>query len=95
MTESWSPIGAVGELAARDPWSPPIAERPASTPTQVVLRWHVQLGLSRDPEVGGTRAAMAENIAVFDFELTAEEMASISGWTGARPRSTDSDMFGH
>ena len=45
---------------------------------QVILRWHIQEGLC--PVPGSTNAAhIAENINIFDFELTESEMNSIRG----------------
>jgi diketogulonate reductase-like aldo/keto reductase len=53
------------------------------SPAQVVLRWHVQQGVIPIP--GSTNARrLAENIDVFDFALSEDEMAAISGLS-ARP----------
>jgi 2,5-diketo-D-gluconate reductase A len=59
-----------------------------------VLRWHVQQGLtvavkSSDP---GRQAA---NLAVFDVELSADEMAALSALDRGESAATDSDTFGH
>ena len=48
------------------------------TPGQVVLRWDVQLGVVPLPR-SGTPAHIAENFDVFDFELSDDEMARVSG----------------
>ena len=54
-----------------------IAGRLGRTPAQIVLRWGVQRGTSIVAK--STRPErLAENAALFDFELTAEDMASIS-----------------
>ena len=50
----------------------------AKTPGQVVLRWDVQLGIVPLPR-SGTPAHIAENFDVFDFELSDDEMARITG----------------
>ena len=47
------------------------------TPAQVVLRWHVQQGVIVFPKTSRPER-MTENIDVFDFELSAEEMRSIA-----------------
>lgn len=53
-----------------------IAQAHGRTACQVILRWHMQEGLC--PVPGSTNAAhIAENINIFDFELTDEEMAAI------------------
>ena len=72
-TEAWSPI-AQGDVLD-DPTIVAIAERLDRTPAQVTLRWHVQRGdiifpKSVKPE------RMRENFALFDFELTADDMAA-------------------
>ncbi|MDD9207286.1 aldo/keto reductase [Georgenia sp. 10Sc9-8] len=74
VTEAWSPLaqGAVlDDLVIGE-----IAERLGRTPAQVVLRWHLQLGNVVIPK-SVTPSRMAENIAVFDFALTDEDMAAI------------------
>ena len=50
-----------------------IAEAHGKTPVQIILRWHIQKGLSVIP--GATDYGyISENINIFDFELTPEEM---------------------
>jgi 2,5-diketo-D-gluconate reductase A len=54
-----------------------VAEGCGRTPAQVLIRWHIQLGNIVIPKsVNPTR--IASNLDVFDFELNASEMASIS-----------------
>ena len=93
VTQSYSPIDRGGELL-REPVVVAAAERLNRTPAQVVLRWHVQQGLtlavkSSDP------ARQAENLAVFDFELSEDEMAALSALDRGEAAATDSDTFGH
>ena len=74
--EAWSPIaqGAVND----DPTIQGIASRLGRTPAQVALRWHVQRGDIVFPK--SMRAErMAENFAIFDFELSSEDMAAVTG----------------
>ncbi|MET0789005.1 MAG: aldo/keto reductase, partial [Cellulomonas sp.] len=55
-----------------------IASRLGRTPAQVALRWHVQRGDIVFPK--SMRAErMAENFAIFDFELSSEDMAAVTG----------------
>jgi 2,5-diketo-D-gluconate reductase A len=74
--EAWSPIakGNVNDDATIQA----IAAAVGRTPAQVALRWHVQRGDIVFPK--SMRAErMAENFAIFDFELSPEEMAQITG----------------
>jgi 2,5-diketo-D-gluconate reductase A len=76
LTEAWSPIaqGAVlDDMVITD-----IAEQVGRTPAQVALRWHIQRGDIVFPK-SSTPERMAENFALFDFELDDEAMAAITG----------------
>ncbi|MFP3467374.1 aldo/keto reductase [Leifsonia sp. SIMBA_070] len=93
VTESWSPIGGTGDLLA-DPVLARLAGKHSRTASQIVLRWHVQNGLvaipkSRNPE------RMAENLAVFDFELDADDLAALDTLDGGPDAGVDSDSTGH
>jgi 2,5-diketo-D-gluconate reductase A len=77
VTQSWSPLAKGGDLLA-EPVLASIAERHARTPGQVVLRWHVQLGLVAIPK-SGNPGRLAQNLEVFDFELTDDDLAGIAG----------------
>jgi 2,5-diketo-D-gluconate reductase A len=77
VTESWSPLGDRAALLS-EPVIRSIAEAHSVTPTQVVLRWHIQLGTVPIPKSGDAQR-QRENIDVFRFELTDAEVASISG----------------
>jgi 2,5-diketo-D-gluconate reductase A len=76
LTEAWSPIaqGAVLDDAVITE----IAEQVGRTPAQVALRWHIQRGDIVFPK-SSTPERMAENFALFDFELDDEAMAAITG----------------
>ncbi|PLT43806.1 oxidoreductase of aldo/keto reductase family, subgroup 1 [Paenibacillus pasadenensis] len=75
VTESWSPLGRDHDLAGLEPIRS-IAEQVGKTPTQVVLRWHVQLGALPIPKAGSAEH-QRENLAIFDFELSAQQMEAI------------------
>lgn len=75
-TEAYSPLGQTAVLD--DPVIARIAQEHGRTPAQVVLRWHVQLGTIVIPKTVN-RDRMASNLAVFDFELTGDDMAAIEG----------------
>ena len=93
-TESWSPLGASSTALREDARLAGIAERLDKTPTQVILRWHVQLGLVAIPRSTSPKH-LAENIGVFDFALTDDDMAAIAELDGSDTDLTDSDTFGH
>ncbi|MEY9951948.1 aldo/keto reductase [Leifsonia sp. EB34] len=93
VTESWSPIGGSGDLLAA-PVLAEVAAKYGRSVGQIVLRWHVQNGLvaipkSRNPE------RMAENLAVFDFELDADDLAAIDSLDEGPDAGVDSDHTGH
>jgi len=75
-TEAWSPL-AQGELLD-DETIVRLADGKGKTPAQVILRWHLQLGNVVIPK-SVTPERIRENIDIFDFELSAEEMAAIEG----------------
>ncbi|OBI87344.1 aldo/keto reductase [Mycobacterium asiaticum] len=74
-TEAWSPLGR-GSLLSH-PTVTAVAEDHSRTPAQVLIRWHIQLGNIVIPK-SVNPARIASNFDVFDFELSASEMASIS-----------------
>jgi len=76
VTEAWNPL-AQGELLD-DETIGEIAARHGKSPAQAILRWHLQLGNVVIPK-SVTPARIRENIEIFDFELSDEEMAAISG----------------
>jgi len=93
VTESWSPIGGDGANVLESPVLQSIADATGKTPGQVVLRWHVQQGLVAIPK-SATASRLADNIAIFDFELSDDQMTAIDALS--RPGSgVDSDTSGH
>lgn len=74
-TEAWSPLGQ-GSLLS-DPAVTAVAEAHGKTPAQVLIRWHIQLGNIVIPK-SVTPARIVSNFDVFDFELSEQDMASIS-----------------
>ena len=94
VTESYSPLGASSSDLRNDPVITGIAKDHGKSPTQVVLRWHVQLGLVAIPR-SSNPSRIAENIDLFDFELSDQEMSKISSLDRGESVVTDSDVFGH
>jgi 2,5-diketo-D-gluconate reductase A len=92
VTESWSPLGAGNDLLA-EPKIVELARRHARTPAQIVLRWHVQLGLIPIPKTS-TPSRMSENLDVFDFELGEDDLGELAALDG-KDEAVDSDDYGH
>ncbi|MEW1691183.1 aldo/keto reductase [Streptomyces sp. NPDC091265] len=82
VTESWSPLGRGHDLLA-DPGPVAVARAHGVTPGQAVLRWHTQLGAVPIPK-SADPGRQGENLDLFGFELTAEELARIAA--GPRER---------
>jgi 2,5-diketo-D-gluconate reductase A len=91
VTESWAPIGK-GSGLLRDPVIQELARDLGRSPAQIVLRWHLQLGLVPIPKTS-QRRRLAENLDVFDFTLDDEAMARLAAVDSGR-RGVDSDVFG-
>ena len=89
-TESWSPL-AQGEVLA-DPAIAAIAAAHAVTPAQVVVRWHLQQGLTVIPR--SIRAdRIASNADVFGFSLDPDELARICALDAGRRVGPDPATF--
>ena len=87
LTESWSPLGKRQAPFTELPVAT-AAEAHGVTPGQVILRWQVQLGAVPIPK-SATPSRQRENLDVFGFELSDDEMAAITGL--GRP---DGRLFG-
>ena len=83
--ECWFPLGgrdSKGEIL-RDPVINEIARTHGKSAAQIIIRWHVQKGFSVIPGASNPDY-IAENIEVFDFTLTDEEMARIHALNSER-----------
>ncbi|WP_213880189.1 aldo/keto reductase [Pseudomonas sp. dw_358] len=76
VTQAWSPIGR-GNDVQRDPALQAIADEQGRSIVQVILRWQYQLGTVALPKASSAQRQQ-ENLALFDFELSAQNMASIA-----------------
>lgn len=81
LTQAWSPLGRASDLLT-NPLLEKIAKRVGKGVCQVILRWHHQLGSVPIPK-SATPERQIENMSIFDFTLTDEDMATIA--TLARP----------
>jgi 2,5-diketo-D-gluconate reductase A len=89
-TEAWSPIAQGAVLD--DPVITALAEQHDRTPAQIVLRWHIQLGNVVIPK-SVTPGRIRENLALFDFELGADDLAAIAGLDRDERTGPDPDTF--
>ncbi|QDT14539.1 aldo/keto reductase [Alienimonas californiensis] len=83
LIEAWSPLARGGELI-EDPAVTGIAAAVDRTPAQVVLRWHVQRGDVIFPKSSHAER-MRENLRLFDFELSDEQMATLTALDQGEP----------
>ena len=91
ITQSWTPLGGGKTFAT--PTIQTIATRLNRTPAQVVLRWHVELGLSVIPR-SSRKAGLAENLAAQDFTLTAADHVAIAALDQSKRIGPDPAVFG-
>ena len=75
VTEAWSPL-AQGDLLDEDTIAT-VAAHHERTPAQTILRWHLQLGNVVIPK-SVTPERIRENLEVFDFELSEDDMAALA-----------------
>ncbi|MFE2530818.1 aldo/keto reductase [Streptomyces sp. NPDC059371] len=93
LNQAWSPIGGItfypgyGEhrtSVLKDPAVTAVAKAHGRSPAQVLLRWGLQQGRSVIPK-STKRERIAENLDVFDFDLSADELAALDALeTGRR-----------
>jgi 2,5-diketo-D-gluconate reductase A len=93
VTESWRPLGC-GNAMLTDPSVVAIAERHERTAAQILLRWQVEQGFVTCPK-SSDPARQAQNLNIFDFALSTEEMASLNALDRPDPEMFDADSFGH
>lgn len=93
VTVSWSPLGQ-GKGLLEDQTLATIAAKYDKTPAQIVLRWNVELGLVAIPRSSNPER-LAQNLDLFDFALTADELAAISALDTGAEKRVDSDTMGH
>ncbi len=89
VTQSWSPLGRAKYLL-QEPLLQTIADRHHRSVGQVILRWHIQLGALPLPKASSVERQV-ENLSIFDFELSREDMASIAGLARPDGRIADQD----
>jgi diketogulonate reductase-like aldo/keto reductase len=99
LTQAWSPIGGITfyrdgnhTSTLEDPVIGDIAGAHGKSSAQVMLRWGLQHGRSVIPK-STKPARIAENIDVFDFKLSIDEMSAIDGLDTGRRGGPEPDAI--
>lgn len=91
QVEAWGPLmQGKGDLEA--PVFVELGKKYSKSPAQIILRWHHQNGVLAIPK-SVTPSRIRENIDIFDFELSAEDMKKIDDHNENRRLSADPDAF--
>jgi len=93
ITVAWSPLGQ-GKDLLNEPILATIGARYGKSPAQIVLRWNIELGIATIPRSSNPNR-LAQNLDIFDFALTADEIAAISALDTGAEKRVDSDTMGH
>ena len=93
VTGAWRPLGC-GNAMLADPVISAVAERHGRTTAQVILRWLTQQGFVATPK-SSNPTRMAQNLDIFGFSLSADEMAALGRLDRPDPEMFDADSFGH
>ena len=94
VTMAWSPLGGSQSNLFTRPTITEIAERHGKSPAQIVLRWHIELGLVPIPRSSNAER-LRHNLEIFDFSLTAGEIRALSALDRGESAAADSDKVGH
>lgn len=89
VTQSWSPLGR-GNALLTDAVITKVAAAHQKSVSQIILRWHTQLGALPIPKASSIKHQQ-ENINIFDFKLSSAEMEQISSLTRPDGRSFNQD----
>lgn len=89
VTESWSPLGNGGIFLTNEKIQQ-IAKVHEKSVSQIILRWHIQLGAIPIPKAASIKH-QCDNLDIFDFELSEEEMKVISKLTIETGRINNQD----
>lgn len=89
VTEAWSPLSR-SRTVTHDETIAELARQKGKTVSQVILRWHVQLGVIPLPR-SSSELHQKENLDVFNFELTEGEMETLNALTKPDGRIDNQD----
>lgn len=91
QVEAWGPLmQGKGDLS--DPLFVELGKKYKKSPAQIILRWHHQNGVLAIPK-SITSSRIRENLDIFDFELTGEDMEKIDGLNRNKRLSADPDTM--
>ena len=90
LTEAWGPLGQGKYELSELPGLGAIAAAHGKSIQQIVLRWHIQEGHIVFPKTA-RRERLEENLSIFDFELTSEDMAALAAMDADRRVGTHPD----
>ncbi|KZU14149.1 2 5-diketo-D-gluconic acid reductase [Lactiplantibacillus plantarum] len=89
LTQDWSPLGRASEMLQNETLKE-IAVHYHKNVGQLILRWELQLGTLPIPK-SSTPSRQAGNMDVFDFEISAADMATINGLSQVDGRLNNQD----
>jgi 2,5-diketo-D-gluconate reductase A len=90
LTEAWGPLGQGKYELSELPGLSAIAAAHGKSIQQIVLRWHIQEGHIVFPKTA-RRERLEENLSIFDFELTSEDMTALAAMDADRRVGTHPD----
>ncbi len=88
-TEAWSPLGRGATLRDNEQVTA-IAHQVGRSPAQVLLRWHVQMGIVPIPRSSNSQQ-LAQNLDLFDFELSPAQMTVLGSLDRGESAARDAD----
>lgn len=89
ITEAWSPLSRA-RTVIHDETIAELARQKGKTVSQVILRWHIQLGVIPLPR-SSSELHQKENLDIFNFELTDDEMQVLNSLTKPDGRIDNQD----
>ncbi|WP_214833056.1 aldo/keto reductase [Exiguobacterium sp. s152] len=89
ITEAWSPLSRA-RTVTHDETIAELARQKGKTVSQVILRWHVQLGVIPLPR-SSSELHQKENLDIFNFELTEDEVETLNSLTKPDGRIDNQD----
>ncbi|CAF0984288.1 unnamed protein product [Rotaria magnacalcarata] len=82
----YSPLGKARFLD--DPYLQKIAAQYGKTPAQILIRWSLQNGFITIPKTSSSTERLKENMAVFDFTISDDDMKNIARYGKKNPQNT-------
>ncbi|MDL2229056.1 aldo/keto reductase [Treponema sp. OttesenSCG-928-L16] len=89
---AWSPLGGTKADLPHDPVLTEIGKKYGKSAAQIIIRWNIQRDVIVIPK-SSKQHRIKENADVFDFELTADDMARINAMNTNRRLGSDPDNF--